>query len=359
MNYRLLAAVATTVALAATLSGCASSTTSASSDNWKTITEQAKKEGQIASVGMPDTWANWIGTWNDIKSTYRLKHKDTDMPSAQELQKFKTVQGKDAPDIGDVGLNVAPTAMQQKLLMKYKTKYWNDIPSWAKDKDGYYSAGYQGSIVFITDTKNVKAADAPKSWADLAKGQYKVALGDVSTAAQAQYSVLAAAYAHGGNEGNLKPGLDYFAKLQKAKRLSTVDTTIQNLQKGELQVAVMWDFNALNYAHQINSKRYKITVPTDGTVTSGYAEIINKKAAHPYAAKLARDFILSDKGQINLAKGYARPIRSNVKLPADVKSKLLPDSAYEKVFHVKDNDTWNKATVKLGQEWKADVLGAN
>lgn len=359
MNHRLLVAAAATVVIVSTLSGCSSKTTQASSDNWKVITKQAKKEGKIASVGMPDTWANWIGTWNDIKTDYQIAHKDTDMASAQELQKFKTVKGKDAPDIGDVGLNVAPTAAKQGTLMKYKTKYWDEIPSWAKDKDGYWSAGYQGSIVFITDTKNVKAADAPTSWADLAKGRYKVALGDVSTAAQAQYSVLAASYAHGGSETNLKPGLDYFAKFQKAKRLSTVDTTIQNLQKGELQVAVMWDFNALNYAHQIDSKRYKITVPTDGTVTSGYAEILNKHAAHPYAAKLARSFILSDKGQINLAKGFARPIRSSVKLPADIKSKLLPDSAYKQVFHVKDNDTWNKNTLKLGQEWKTDVLGAD
>lgn len=348
-----------TFAVTAALSGCSSKQAAATSDNWGTITKESKKEGHVASVGMPDTWANWIGTWNDIKSKYQITHKDTDMASAQELQKFKTVKGKDAPDIGDVGLNVAPTAMQQKLLMKYKTKYWDQIPSWAKDKEGYYSAGYQGSIVFITDTKNVKASDAPKSWSDLANGHYKVALGDVSTAAQAQYAVLAAAYAHGGDESNLKPGLSYFAKLNHDKRISTVDTTIQNLQKGELQVAIMWDFNALNYAHQINSKRYKITVPTDGTVTSGYAEILNKNAAHPYAAKLARSYILSDQGQINLAKGFARPIRSNVKLPADVKQKLLPESAYKKVFHVKSNTTWNKTTVKLGQEWKTDVLGAD
>ncbi|HIW72080.1 MAG TPA: ABC transporter substrate-binding protein [Candidatus Levilactobacillus faecigallinarum] len=360
MHYRhLLVATATLTMVATTLGGCSSKKAQATSDNWNTITKEAKKEGKIASVGMPDTWANWIGTWQDIKANYAITHKDTDMPSAQELQKFKTVKGNNAPDIGDVGLNVAPTAVKQKLLMKYKTKYWDQIPSWAKDKDGYWSAGYQGNIVFITDTKNVKAADAPKSWADLAKGNYKVSIGDVSTAAQAQYSVLAAAYANGGSDKDIKPGLSYFAKLHKNKRLSTVDTTIQNLQKGEIQVAVMWDFNALNYAHQIGAKRYKITVPTDGTVASGYTEIINKNAAHPYAAKLARTYILSDQGQINLAKGFARPIRKNVKLPADVKAQLLPESAYKKVFHVADNAAWNQETLKLGQEWKTTVLGAD
>ena len=34
----------------------------------------------------------------------------------------------------------------------------------------------------------------------------------------------------------------------------------------------------------------------------------------PYAAALAREYILSDEGQINLAKGYARPIRDDVEI---------------------------------------------
>ncbi|KRN03239.1 ABC transporter, solute-binding protein [Levilactobacillus senmaizukei DSM 21775 = NBRC 103853] len=358
MLKRNLVVAAAAVFAVTSLAGCSSKKATATSDSWSTIEKQAKKEGKVASVGMPDTWANWIGTWSDIKSKYSIAHTDTDMSSAQELQKFKQAKSSDSPDIGDIGLNVAPTAVEQNLVTPYKTKYWKEIPSWAKDKKGYYSAGYSGSIVFITDTKNVKAADAPKSWADLAKGDYKVSIGDVASAAQAQYSVLAASYANGGSENDLKPGLDYFAKLGAKKRLSTVEPNIQNMQKGELKVAVMWDFNALNYAHHIDSKRFKITVPTDGTVTSGYTEIINKNAAHPYAAKLARNFILSDQGQINLAKGYARPIRSSVKLPADVEKKLIPQSEYKKVFHVKSNEVWNKATVKLGQQWQDKVLGS-
>ena len=39
---------------------------------------------------------------------------------------------------------------------------------------------------------------------------------------------------------------------------------------------------------------------------------------------LTREYILSDAGQENLAKGYARPIRENVKLSEEVKSLLLP-----------------------------------
>ena len=36
---------------------------------------------------------------------------------------------------------------------------------------------------------------------------------------------------------------------------------------------------------------------------------LTKFAKNPHAAMLAREYILSDEGQENLAKGYARPIR--------------------------------------------------
>lgn len=357
MKQKLLTIISGAI-LAFTLAGCSSSDQGkVTSNNEKTIIKNAKKEGSIISIGMPDTWANFRETWQDLTKQYGLKHSDTDMSSAEEVQKFKSAgTSSSAPDIGDIGLNVAPTAVKQNLVVPYKTKYWKDIPAWAKDKDGKYAAVYQGSIAFITDTKNVSASQAPKSWKDLLSGKYKVAIGDVSQDSQAQYAVLAAAFAHGGSESNLKPGLDYFKKLQKQNRLSSVETVIQNFQKGEIQVGVVWDFNALNYAHQIDSKRYKITIPTDGTVTSGYTEILNKNAPHPYAAKLAHLYTLSDQGQINLAKGYARPIRSNVKLPKAVADKLLPASDYKKVFHVANNNVWNQETVKLGQAWQSEVL---
>ena len=45
--------------------------------------------------------------------------------------------------------------------------------------------------------------------------------------------------------------------------------------------------------------------------------------------RLTREYILSDEGQENLAKGYARPIRENVQLSEEVKSLLLPEEIYE------------------------------
>ncbi|MTC59676.1 ABC transporter substrate-binding protein [Providencia rustigianii] len=315
----------------------------------------AKKEGQVYSVGMPDTWANWKGTWQDLSSQYGLKHQDTDMSSAQEIAKFAAEKSNATADIGDVGASFGPVAVQKGVTQPYKPTTWSQVPDWAKDKDGHWALAYTGTIAFMINKDLVK--EAPASWDDLLKGKYKVTVGDVGIAAQANNAVLAAAFARGGDENNLQPAIEFFGELAKQKRLSVNDPTVANIEKGEVEVGILWDFNALNYRDQINRDRFIVVIPSDGSVISGYTTIINKYAKNPNAAKLAREFIFSDKGQINLAEGYARPIRAQyLTLPADIQAKLLPDEQYKNVHPIKDAQAWEKSSRNLPKMWQQQVL---
>ncbi|MRT03306.1 ABC transporter substrate-binding protein [Ewingella americana] len=319
------------------------------------LVKAAQAEGTVNSVGMPDSWANWKDTWAALSSQYGLKHSDTDMSSAQEIAKFAAEKDNASADIGDVGAAFGPVAVQKGVTQPYKPTTWNDVPAWAKDKDGMWALAYTGTIAFIIDKSQVK--DEPHSWADLLKGNYKVTIGDVGTAAQAANGVLAATYAMGGNEKNLKPGLEFFGKLAKAGRLGLSDPSIASLEKGEVQVGVVWDFNGLNYRDQIDKTRFDVLIPSDGTITSGYTTIINKFAKHPNAAKLAREYIFSDAGQINLARGYARPIRADkITLPDDVKAKLLPASEYKNAHPIADPEVWDKSAKTLPRLWQENVM---
>lgn len=320
----------------------------------QSLIDAAKKEGAVYSVGMPGSWANWKDTWNDLNTHYGLTHQDTDMSSAQEIAKFEAEKKNATADIGDVGFAFARVAVKKGVTQPYKPTTWSDIPNWAKDKDGHWALAYTGTIAFITNNNLVK--QAPTSWADLLNGQYKVTVGDVGVAAQANNAVLAAAFANGGDESNLKPALDFFSKLAKQGRLSFTDPSLANLEKGEVEVAIMWDFNALNYRDQIDRSRFTVTIPQDGSVISGYTTLINKYAKNPNAAKLAREYIFSDQGQINLAQGYARPIRSNIELPESVKTKLLANDQYQNVHPVTDFNAWEKSARKLPRQWQENVL---
>ncbi|WP_413522021.1 ABC transporter substrate-binding protein [Brochothrix thermosphacta] len=322
------------------------------------IEKKAKAEGKVESVGMPDTWANWGETWGNIDKKYGVKHADTDMSSAEEIALFESEKKKATKDIGDVGQSFGPIAESKGVTLPYKTSYWDEVPDWAKDDNGDWVIGYTGTISFMTNTAKVK--DAPKSFADILKGDYKVTIGDVNAGSQSQNAVLAAAIANGGDESNLEPGFAFFAKLAEQGRLDMGEASLARLEAGEIAVGIFWDFNALNYKNAIekgNAKTdFAVSIPTDGSVQSGYATIINAYAPHPYAAALTREYILSDEGQINLARGFARPIRNKVKLPADVKAKLLDDAEYKKAHPIKDTKAWDAAATTLGKQWQEEVL---
>ncbi|AQW69509.1 MULTISPECIES: ABC transporter substrate-binding protein [Pseudomonas] len=332
-------------------------TSAMAADDLKALEDAARKEGTVNSVGMPDAWANWKDTWQDLASKYGLKHSDTDMSSAQEIAKFEAEKDNASADIGDVGAAFGPIAIAKGVSQPYKPSTWDQVPAWAKDKDGHWALAYTGTIAFIINKDLVKESERPKTWHDLERGKYKVAIGDVGTAAQAANGVLAAAIAYKGDESNVAPGLQLFTKLAQQKRLSLANPTIQTLEKGEVEVGVVWDFNGLSYRDQIDPKRFEVLIPSDGSITSGYTTIINKYAKHPNAAKLTREYIFSDAGQINLAKGHARPIRAeHLKLPEDVQAKLLPNEQYAPAQPIKNAEVWEATSKKLPQLWQEQVI---
>ena len=162
------------------------------------------------------------------------------MSSAEEIAKFDAEKDKPTADIGDIGIAFGSVAMAKGVTQPYKPSHFDEIPDWAKDKDGNWVVGYQGTIAFLTN-KNL-VPNPPKSWEDLKNGNYKIIVGDVTKAAQAQMSVLAASMAFGGNESDVEKGISYFEELAKAGRLSNADASVANIEKGEVPVTIAVGF---------------------------------------------------------------------------------------------------------------------
>ena len=312
----------------------------------------ARAEGQVVSIGMPDDWANWREIWKAITTKYGVTHTDTDMSSAEQLAKFDAERANASTEIGEIGLEFGPIAAKKGLSQPYKTTNWEQIPEWARDKDGYWALGYTGTIAFVisNDVKN-----PPKSFADLLNGDYKVNVGEVGKAAQANAAVLAAAVAMGGGEENLQPAMDLFAKLAADNRLLAINANAALMEKGEVQVAIVWDFNALNWRDIAGKDKWTVVIPSDGSITSGYTTAINAFTKRPAIAKLVREFIFSDEGQIMYARGYARPIRiDQITLPADVAEKVLPAEQYAKARPI-NVELWTDAAKQLTKMWQEQV----
>jgi putative spermidine/putrescine transport system substrate-binding protein len=322
------------------------------------IEEQAQAEGEIHSVGMPDSWANWEETWNDLNEQYGLEHTDTDMSSAEELATFENEKDNASADIGDVGIAFGPEAIERGLLLPYKTSYYDEIPDWAKDEEGegYWMLSYTGTMAFVVDTESTNG-NVPTSWQEVLDGDYAFTIGDVSSGNQDQFALHSAAVAFGGDETDLQPGLDFFGTLASEGRLNVQGHDTATMEAGEHQVVGMWDFNALAMQEELGDDRFEVVIPQDGASMSGYTTILNRYSQNPHAAALAREYILSDEGQNNLARGYARPIRE-VELDEDAAEALLPESEYENanVAPIEDSEAWDEVLPQLGNMWQENVI---
>jgi putative spermidine/putrescine transport system substrate-binding protein len=320
---------------------------------------KAKAEGALNSYGMPPDWTNFGAIWDSFLPKYNLTHTDTDMSSAEEIQKFDAEKNNPVSDQGDIGIQFGPVAVGAGAVQPYKPTRWDKIPDYAKDPDGNWMCWYTGTISFAVNTALVP--NVPHSWADLKKPEYKgtVAISDPRNAAQGSMTVLAAALANGGSETNIDPGLKYFDELNKAGSLTSVAPSKANVEKGEAKIAILWDYNALPMRDDLATKSpavpIEVVIPSDGSTQAPYCHIINKYAAHPNAAKLFREYILTDEVQILQAKKYARPLVQGVEIPADLASKFPAASQYDAVKPINDWKAAADAISRLATEWTIEV----
>jgi putative spermidine/putrescine transport system substrate-binding protein len=321
---------------------------------------KAKAEGALNSYGMPPDWTNFGAIWDKFLPKYALTHTDTDMSSAEEIQKFDAEKNNPVADQGDIGIQFGPVAVAAGAVAPYKPTRWDLVPDYAKDPDGNWMCWYTGTLAFAVNTALVQ--NVPHSWADLLKPEYKgqVAISDPRNAAQGSMTVLAAALANGGDETNIDPGLKYFQDLNTAGNFTSVAPSKANVEKGEAPIAILWDYNALPMRDDLAAQNppvpIEVVIPSDGTTQAPYCHVINKYAAHPNAAKLFREYILTDEAQILQAQKYARPLVEGVEIPADLAAKFPPEADYKAaVKPIKDWKAAAEAISRLATEWTIEV----
>lgn len=364
-------------ALAAFLEACGGGSSSSGSStptvnmagpiDMNTLMANARKEGQLQAIGIPPEWADYKDILAGYTSHYGIPisyKAEAEYSSAQELEVFINSKKHPHGDIGDVGFAFGPKAIQQGLITPYVHSYWNDVPASLKDPNGYWCTEYWGAQSFVINTDLVK--QPPASFQDLLNPAYKNMIGidgDPRQATDAFIAVYSAALANGGSLSNIQPGIDFFAKLKKNGNFTAARSSVANIAKGEVAIAVMWDYLGLGFRDQLaGSPHLKVVIPSDGSIAGPYVSIVNKTAPHPFAARLWIEYIFSDEGQLFYLKGYAHPARyqalvSAGKVPSDLAAKLPPASQYANVKFVTDLTQQANATALVNQNWGSQVLG--
>ena len=316
------------------------------------IIAKAKEEGHVESVGMPDSWANWGDSWKGLTEEYGIEHTDDDMSSAEELNMFKNDSTR---DIGDIGLAFTKVALDEDLVQSYKTSYWDSVPDWAKDAEGKWMIAYTGCTSFIFNN-DLCQEEMPTSWEDVREGTYKLTIGDVVGGATGQGVVVATAYAFGGDLDNLQPAFDFWTEMAKAGRIDSGDILLARIQAGEVECGVSWSYNVLTYRD--STPNYNITcgIPTDGAILVGYASVISKNSDTPFAAALAREYIFSDAGQINLAKSGAVPTRTDVTIPQEIIDATFDPATYANAVGISDAEHYAATCAEISEWWAENII---
>ena len=317
------------------------------------IIAKAKEEGHVESVGMPDSWANWGDSWKGLTETYGIAHTDEDMSSAEELNMFANDSTR---DIGDVGLAFTQQAIDNDLVLAYKTSYWDSVPDWAKAEDGKWMIAYTGCTSFIFNNDLANGQPMPTSWQDVREGTYKLTIGDVVGGATGQGVVVATAYAFGGDLDNLQPAFDFWTEMAKAGRIDKGDILLARIQAGEVECGVSWSYNVLGYRDATPNYNITCGIPTDGAILVGYASVLSKNSDTPFAAALAREYIFSDAGQINLAKSGAVPTRTDVEIPAEIVASTFDPATYANAVGISDAAHYAAVCEEISEWWAENII---
>jgi len=279
------------------------------------IAAAATSEGGPNLIALPDGWANYAGILASFRDTYGLPAPvaNPDASSADELTAITTLQGQpDKPDAIDVGPSFTQQAIDQGLVQPYETTNWSEIPDNLKDAAGNWVGAYYG--IMSIGTNNTLVKDAPKTWADLKKPEYKgmVTLnGDPREAGAAFAGVVAAALANGGSYDDIMPGIQYFADLKASGNLQVIDVTEAALLSGDVPIALDWSYNFPGIEPKLKEAGFDFstTIPSDGLYGSYYAQSVVSDAVHPCAAALWMEHITGDEGALGYLEGGAIPAR--------------------------------------------------
>mgnify|MGYP000892637758 CR=1 FL=1 len=320
-------------------------------DPMEALVTAAKAEGTIVSYGLPDDWVNYGGMWTLMSDKYGITHADTDMSSGEILAALKAEAAAPVADITDLGFGFAQVVNDEGLSQPYKNAYWDEIPDYAKDADGRWSAAYWGAIAFTVNSDIV--TNVPQSWADLLKPEYKdaICMKDPRESATANMVVLAAAFANGGDETNPQPGVDYFQQLSTLGQLRALAPSTDNIQKGECPISLFWDFDGLSKKESLSEMNLTVVIPSDGTVAGLYIQFATAGAPHANAAKLMLETEYSDEGQLAYAAGFVHPIRTSVVIPDDLKAKFPPEASYSVVKFPQDFVALAAAATTISDGW--------
>ncbi|MFM7252871.1 MAG: ABC transporter substrate-binding protein [Ilumatobacteraceae bacterium] len=324
---------------------------------------------KVNLIALPDEWANYKGILQSFRDKYPGVENPVASPDAsskEEMEAVETLAGQaDMPDNVDVSPAIAQEMTDKGLFEPYVLTSDAEVPAGLKDANSNWTAAYYGIMAIVTNTTIVPTA--PKTFADLAKPEYKglVALnGDPREAGSAFAAVMAASIANGGSADDIMPGIQFFADLKASGNLAANDVTKETVLSGETPIAIDWSYNVPGLRADLEAAGLTVEVnfPSDGIYGGFYGQGVVKDSPHQACSKLWMEHIFSDEGALGYLEGGAVPARivsltERGLVTDDKKTNLPPDELLAQVSFLSPAQI-AAAKETLAEQWGPMVADA-
>lgn len=269
-----------------------------------------------------------------------------DMSSGEVLSKLQAENGKPSADVWfGGGLDSFITAKNKGLLEKYISPEMAEVPLKYRDKDGYWSGVSLVLVGFMVNNEILadKKLDAPKTWADLTKPEYR------DEVIMANPAISGTNYALVDNliqELGEDKSWEYFEALNKnvpflAKRGGEPPMKVTTGEFGVAVIPMSGEFILMEGKYPVTTIYPEDMIPW---VPAGMA--IFKNAENLPEAKKFVDWALSEKGQIAIRDEDPRAmVRNGVKTPESIKTIDM-----DKLINI-DIDRLGNEREKVLNEW--------
>jgi len=304
------------------------------SERQKRLEEGARKEGSLKFASNES-----MDSIQVLHNAFTAKYPFIKMESSREaglrgVTRILLEHRAGRLDIDVLGLPFEGVVQTEKAgaLARYNSPQRRYYSAGVKDKEGYWTSPHYSVLAIGYNTKSVKAEDAPRGYPDLLHPGFK---GELSIDSDPHRAIMAWLTAWGEDKTR-----EYIRALLRNGMMPRKGHTLQTqlLCAGEFKVGVEL------HAYQIMQARREKGCPigmtfTDPTPASTGSHVgITKAAAHPYAAALFIDFMLSDEGAKIVADSGRLPARQGPRARYEEVSNLeekglklvitLPDEAY-------------------------------
>jgi iron(III) transport system substrate-binding protein len=253
--------------------------------------------------------------------------------------------------VGGVGLDHI-TAKTKGLTTPYVSRYASKTPTQYRDPENFWIGLYVGPLTIVTNLDRAKelGIQAPTSWADLTKAEYKglIRVANPNSSGTAYNVLTTMRYVLGGEDQMM----DYMKKLDK-----NIDQYTKSGSAPGKSVAIGEIPIAIGYAHdQVKLKdagaNIKIAAPSEGTGFELASMSLVKGGKDAVNAKKLYDWIISSPvAQEKFTEWY-------VVLVADGAAKHPEALSIDEIKTVEQDFAWDGDTVnktRLLDRWTHEI----